>query len=93
MKDTDNPRKKRLPRQGDASTRSRLLAFLSAYFAEHGRPPSRVEMAEALGCSRSTVNWHIDVLKQNGLIAVARGARGVILTDAGREVLRNEGTP
>ena len=57
-----------------APTRERILAYIGAYSAAHGFPPSMREISAAMGLkSVSTVHKHIKSLKNEELLAETDG--------------------
>jgi repressor LexA len=51
------------------SNRQAVYEFVQGYIAEHGYPPTVREIGEAVGLSSSgTVQWHLDVLRQQRLL-------------------------
>ena len=67
------------PRQAE------ILQAIRSHIAEHGRPPSRPELARALGlASTNGVFKHLAALARKGAIGLDAGlARGIRLKDAG----------
>ena len=64
----------------------RLLQYLHRHVAEHGYPPSQVEMAAALGLKQNrSARLHLEALARLGLIELTDGkARGVRLVEPRR---------
>ncbi|GAB3948333.1 helix-turn-helix domain-containing protein [Corynebacterium tapiri] len=58
---------KRRTLQGQG-TRGRVLSIYSQTIFDTGKAPSARQIAEELGCERSTVARHISVLRKAGLI-------------------------
>src|SRR5260221_14472890 len=59
-----------------------ILEVIRTYVAEHGRPPSRPELAKLLGiASTNGVFKHLDALARKGALElVPNAARGIRLT-------------
>lgn len=63
-------KKQRLP---VGERRRQVLDAFRDLTAQHGYPPSRQEVADAVGlASTSTVQWHLDRLEADGLIRIRR---------------------
>jgi repressor LexA len=74
---------------GDLTARqAEILEILRDYLAEHGRPPSRPELARKLGiASTNGVFKHLDALAKKGAIElVPNAARGI-------RIIREQGLP
>ena len=67
------------------SRQAEILQAIRSHIAEHGRPPSRPELARALGlASTNGVFKHLAALERKGAIGLDAGlARGIRLKDAG----------
>ncbi len=48
--------------------RDRIHAFMRAVWKEHGYMPSVTEIADETGLSRTSVYWHLDLLRRTGFI-------------------------
>lgn len=67
----------------------RILDHLLKRESEGGPPPTYREIAAALGWrAPGTVRDHVQALSRKGLLVPSRLARGLRLTDAGREAIR-----
>jgi repressor LexA len=66
---------------------SQILALIAGFLTRHGRPPTRAELALALGLrNRQGVDQHLRALAAKGLIALEPGlARGIRLLQAATE--------
>lgn len=73
----------------------RLLQYLRRHIAEHGYPPSQVEMAAALGLKQNrSARLHLEALVRLGLIELIDGtARGVRLIESRQESSRTLQVP
>ena len=73
----------------------RLLQYLRRHIAEHGYPPSQVEMAAALGLKQNrSARLHLEALARLGLIELIDGtARGVRLIESRQESSRTLQVP
>ena len=72
----------------DLTPRQRqILEFIQDAIAANGLPPTRAEIAEALGFrSANAAEEHLRALQRKGVIALIAGsARGIVLKDALRE--------
>lgn len=59
-----------------------LLAFLQRFCERHGLPPSRGDIAEALGITRQTADQHLRALAAKGYIELLPGtSRGIRLAE------------
>lgn len=67
-------------------TQRRLLDFLGEHIAEHGYPPSQMDIARAFGFRQNrSARYHLEALEQAGLIELSPGrARGIRLTSPRR---------
>ena len=67
------------------SRQAEILQAIRSHIAEHGRPPSRPELARALGlASTNGVFKHLAALERKGAIGLDAGlARGIRLKDEG----------
>ncbi|MGY1424970.1 transcriptional repressor LexA [Lysobacter sp. A289] len=67
-------------------TQRRLLDFLREHIAEHGYPPSQMDIARAFGFRQNrSARYHLEALAQAGLIELSAGlARGIRLTSPRR---------
>jgi SOS-response transcriptional repressor LexA len=65
---------------------STLCRFIQQYTQTHGWPPSRREMAAALGSpSTSLVAYYLEALEQHGYVSCQPAiSRGLVLTPAGQ---------
>ncbi|MHB1566282.1 MAG: transcriptional repressor LexA [Acidiferrobacter sp.] len=60
-----------------------LLAWIAEQIATHGRPPTRAEIATALGFrSANAAQEHLQALARKGAITLTAGARGIQLPAA-----------
>lgn len=68
--------------QGEAR-RAQIMAFIRAYYAEHGMSPSLVEISEGVGLSSPTAaRNHVLQLEAQGKLKVRPGiARAIVLLD------------
>jgi repressor LexA len=66
-----------------------ILAFIQESIADNGLPPTRAEIAQALGFrSANAAEEHLRALQRKGVISLIAGAsRGIVLKDALREQL------
>lgn len=72
----------RLLAQGITRRRA-LLRFISAYVKKNDLGPSRQEMAQQLGVSKSAVTHHLKVLRAQGYVTWDQRYRSVrVITDA-----------
>jgi repressor LexA len=74
----------------DLTPRQRqILEFIQVSIAGHGMPPTRAEIAQALGFrSPNAAEEHLRALQRKGVISLIAGAsRGIVLKDALREQL------
>ena len=64
------------------ATKEAVFSFISAFWREHNYAPSIREIAEAVGvASPSTVHFHLNQLKRDGLITFDAGkSRSIRLT-------------
>lgn len=70
---------------------SHALKFIREYTDEHGYPPTRREVGEAIGRAKSTVQDIIVRLRDRGLIRVQPyGSRTAVITEAGAKALTEE---
>ena len=72
----------------DLTPRQRqILEFIQDAIAANGLPPTRAEIAEALGFrSANAAEEHLRALQRKGVITLVAGsARGIVLKDALRE--------
>ncbi len=67
------------------SRQAEILEIIRGHIAEHGRPPSRPELARALGiASTNAVFKHLAALERKGAIALDAGfARGIRVKEEG----------
>jgi repressor LexA len=66
---------------------SAVLDFIRQFLAEQGLPPTRAELAQALGYeSRNTADFHIKALVNKGYLESIPGARGL-------KLIEEEGVP
>lgn len=66
----------------------RVLAKVVGLIVERGYPPTRVELAQALGISRAQAHVYLNELVAAGLLdRVPRGARSLKVTSEGRDLL------
>jgi len=76
---------KHIERASGIEARAKILDFIDEYISSnHGIPPTRREIQEAVGISSlSIVQWHLNVLEeQNKILWLKNRARGVIpITD------------
>ncbi|MGY0798399.1 transcriptional repressor LexA [Lysobacter sp. A286] len=74
-------------------TQRRLLDFLREHIAEHGYPPSQMDIARAFGFRQNrSARYHLEALAQAGLIELSAGlARGIRLTSPRRTSAVNAG--
>lgn len=65
------------------SAQSRVLEHLKGFIGKHGFPPTRKEVADALGFkSTNAAEQHLQVLQRKGLIHITRGvSRGIRLVE------------
>lgn len=62
-----------------------ILHAIAAYAAAHGRWPSQVQIAAAVGRGRTTMPHHLRWLEEDGLVERRAGEHhNIRLTDAGR---------
>ena len=74
----------------DLTPRQRqILTFIQESIADNGLPPTRAEIAQALGFrSANAAEEHLRALQRKGVISLIAGAsRGIVLKDALREQL------
>lgn len=74
----------------DLTLRQRqILEFIQKSVADNGMPPTRAEIAQALGFrSANAAEEHLRALQRKGVIALIAGtSRGIVLKDALREQL------
>ena len=72
----------------DLTPRQRqILEFIQESISSHGMPPTRAEIAQALGFrSPNAAEEHLRALQRKGVISLIAGAsRGIVLKDALRE--------
>lgn len=66
-----------------------ILVYIRDFKKANGFAPRPSEMAEEFGIARSSVAWHLKILRDEGLIDVQPGdARTLTLTAAGGTALR-----
>lgn len=76
----------RSPSSGPTPPQRKILDHLLKRESEGGSPPTYREIATALGWrAPGTVRDHVQTLHRKGLLVPSRLARGLRLTDAGRE--------
>jgi predicted ArsR family transcriptional regulator len=70
--------------------REEILEMLRAYRSDHGYFPTLDEVAAACDLSRTSCQWHIDSLVQQGFLSYERGrfARTLRLSRKSREHLQ-----
>jgi repressor LexA len=57
-----------------------VLASISQYIASHGWPPTRIELANALGITPTGAHEHLRAIAKKGHITIAAGVcRGIRL--------------
>ncbi|OIP35924.1 MAG: hypothetical protein AUK27_03235 [Deltaproteobacteria bacterium CG2_30_66_27] len=84
----------RSPSSGPTPPQRRILDHLLKRESEGGSSPTYREIAAALGWrAPGTVRDHVQALSRKGLIVPSRLARGLRLTDAGREAARRGKRP
>lgn len=68
---------------------ARVLAAIDGLTKEKGYPPTFREVSHRLGIYHSVVHYHVVRLREAGLLYApeTRIARGLGVTDAGRDVL------
>jgi len=76
------------PTAEPTARQSQILALIARFLAQQGRPPTRAELALALGLrNRQGIDQHLRALAAKGLLALepglARGIRLLPATDAG----------
>jgi SOS-response transcriptional repressor LexA len=74
---------------------ARVLHFIARSVAEHGFPPTVREIADHLGINSTNGSTdHLRALARKGMVKVTPiTARGMALTDAGRDYLREHPEP
>lgn len=83
----------RLPSSAPTPPQRRILAHLRKRESKGGSPPTYREIATALGWrAPGTVRDHVQALSRQGLLVPSRLARGLRLTEAGREAA-GQGAP
>lgn len=65
--------KDRRPDRGERQRR-KTVEFIIAYTEEHGYPPSRREIGEAIGVGAPTAQRHLEQLAQRGFIEYRPGS-------------------
>jgi len=79
----------RSPSSGPTPPQRRILDHLLRLELEAGPPPTYREIAADLGWrAPGTVRDHVQALSRKGLLVTSRLARGLLLTDAGRDAVR-----
>lgn len=53
--------------------RNRLLAFIPRFIEMHGYPPTIADMAIALDMSRTSITWHLGMLRDEGKVSYVDG--------------------
>lgn len=62
------------------TTRQREVLALIKRAAADGRPPTRADIADALGVTRATVQQHVEALERHGALRRISGSRGLVPT-------------
>jgi repressor LexA len=72
------------PAAKPTARQSQILALVARFLAQQGRPPTRAELAAALGLrNRQGIDQHLRALSAKGLLALEPGlARGIRLLQA-----------
>lgn len=60
--------KKRKDKRGEAC-RAAILDYIRRYTMEHRESPSYREIGAAIGRSQRTVNYHLQILEKDGIVA------------------------
>lgn len=59
-----------------ARSRSQIVEFVAEFSKAQGYPPTLVDIQQELGLSRTAVNWHLDILREQRVLDFRDGARG-----------------
>ena len=69
----------RIPRPSNCQNRAKILSFLLAFRSENGYSPSIREICKGIGCaSTNTVQYHVNRMVQDGLLAIGSQPRALI---------------
>ena len=69
------------------STRENILNAIATFVAEHGCAPTEIEIADALGMSKSNVRYHIGKLREAGkLKRIHAGGRSLALVESSTQL-------
>jgi len=62
-----------------SDTKDEIYNFIEEYIEKHRLPPTRREIAAAIGVSLNTVQYHIAALEEEGMITRLPGlSRGIL---------------
>ena len=68
------------------SRQAEVLGLIRGHLGDNGFPPTRRELARCLGVQTNAIQLHVGALAKKGYIRVVPGAaRGLVVTDLGRE--------